>query len=294
MAIGNYKQQFEENCNILYFSSLDFISDYVSACQTESFESFTKKYYNDYDVILIDDIQMFEKKKKSEDEFFKLFENYYNQKKLIVVTSDKVSSDLQDIQPRLKSRLNWGISAFVDKPSQELRLKILNSKFKLYFKEQGDIPLSALTRISQLITDNVRSLEGALNSVVMYITSLDLDFTTANVDKALETVLSKKELSKKNGSLYFDLVRDEVCRYLSLSLEEFKSDSRKKVISYARRLSIYIYKTVYNAQLTEIAKYLNKDHSTISYALSAINTAIKTDKNIKTDYNNVISKIKKN
>jgi len=287
MAIGNYMNHYNKNKQIFYFSSLTFITEYFNASKKGDFDSFKQKYYNSYDVILVDDIQLLEARKKSEEEFFQLFEYYSANKMNIIVTSDKIGKDL-DLHTRLKSRLGWGISTLIEKPNLILRKNILKSKINLYYKDVIKNDEFVINEIAPYIDSNVRELEGALHSVISYITTFNLPLSKENIALGLEQVLSKNQINMKKSSFFFDLLKEKICQYFKISLDDLMSDSRNNEFAYPRQLYSYILRKHFKSQIIEISNSLNKNHSTIIYYNKNINEKIKKNKNIKDDYNELI------
>lgn len=163
-AIGNYISDANLDSKILYVQANDFIVDYTKACKDNNMDAFEEKYA-DLDVLLVDDIQMLEMGKKSQQEFFKLFNDMYGKQKQIVITSDCPANKLAGIMDRLTTRFQMGITVDIKQPDQSLRVNIL--KRKLEERSQLEIDEETLYFIAENFSDNVRELEGALNRVLM-------------------------------------------------------------------------------------------------------------------------------
>ena len=296
-AVGNSILLDHPNAKIIYTSALDFAEDYYLATsrssKAEAIQAFYDKYQN-ADVLLVDDIQFLEKKDKTQEEFFKIFEKFANNKKKIVITCDRPAADLS-IMPRLISRLQWGYMVDIKKPDKELRVAILRHKAQHMMDDASQISDEVLSTIADYFTSNVRELEGALRRYIVYCTSLNLPFTVQNCYECLEAVLPKDVKKDENDPIQIvNTVSNVATEYFHISVGDMTSDSRKKQIAYARQITMYILKNHYNMAIKDIsANFGKRDHSTVGYSISKIEADAKTNPLIKQDIQNILAKLDK-
>ena len=191
MAIGHYILDKNINANVVYTSSQQFTEDYFVYTKKDSknIEYFYNKYRS-ADVLLVDDIQFLENKPGTQEEFFKVFDYLHENNKQIVITSDRIASELK-LMSRLVSRFNWGMVLDIQTPNKEMRVNILKRKLEFLISNPADVPIECLEAIADNFTDNVRELEGALRRFVTYCVSLNLPFTEENVYFTLKEILPK-------------------------------------------------------------------------------------------------------
>ena len=301
-AIGQYVLDKNINTNIVYVNTTLFIEEYFLATSSKSSSQTITSFYNKYrnaDILLVDDIQFLNNKKATQEEFFKIFEYLHSNNKQIIVTSDRPSSELENIMPRLKSRFDWGLSVDIKAPDKKLRLSILKSKLSFLIKDINDVPDEILELISDCFQNNIRELEGALRRVINYCVALTMPFTLENAQTALDGILPKNRKNNKVESdevLIIKNVKDAVCSYFApLSLSDLESNSRKQNITYPRQLAMYILKNTFKLQLNVIGEaFGGRDHATVGHGIDKITNMIKTDNLVKRDLENLQEKLKKN
>ena len=301
-AIGQYVLDKNINTNIVYVNTTLFIEEYFLATSSKSSSQTITSFYNKYrnaDILLVDDIQFLNNKKATQEEFFKIFEYLHSNNKQIIVTSDRPSSELENIMPRLKSRFDWGLSVDIKAPDKKLRLSILKSKLSFLIKDINDVPDEILELISDCFQNNIRELEGALRRVINYCVALNMPFTLENAQTALDGILPKNRKNNKVESdevLIIKNVKDAVCSYFApLSLSDLESNSRKQNITYPRQLAMYILKNTFKLQLNVIGEaFGGRDHATVGHGIDKITNMIKTDNLVKRDLENLQEKLKKN
>lgn len=301
-AIGQYVLDKNINTNIVYVNTTLFIEEYFLATSSKSSSQTITSFYNKYrnaDILLVDDIQFLNNKKATQEEFFKIFEYLHSNNKQIIVTSDRPSSELENIMPRLKSRFDWGLSVDIKAPDKKLRLSILKSKLSFLIKDINDVPDEILELISDYFQNNIRELEGALRRVINYCVALNMPFTLENAQTALDGILPKNRKNNKVESdevLIIKNVKDAVCSYFApLSLSDLESNSRKQNITYPRQLAMYILKNTFKLQLNVIGEaFGGRDHATVGHGIDKITNMIKTDNLVKRDLENLQEKLKKN
>ena len=290
-AIGNYILDKDLNKKVLYVQANDFIVDYSKSTQTGSMDAFDEKY-GDLDCLLVDDIQMLEIGKKSQQEFFKLFNDLFNRKKQIVITSDCPATELKGIMERLTSRFAQGMTVDIKRPDLEQRVNILKRKaMELTTKV---IPDDVLYFIAQNFTDNIRELEGALNRVVGH--SDVCNYSDINLEKAKDA-LDSLLLYKKNSAIKIenhDALLSIIADFYNISVADIISNKRKQNIVLPRHIAMYILKQYFDYPYTKIGVILgNRDHTTIMNGCSKIENEININKELKMAIDTILKKVNK-
>ncbi len=294
-AIGNYIYDGDITKKILYIKADEFIEDYANYSKNGQMELFNEKYRS-VDVLLMDDIQILELGKKSQIEFFKLFDILYNANKQIVITSDRPASELNNIMPRLTSRLSWGLSVDIQSPDKDHRIKILTKKMV----ESSDESMSddVLNYIASYFTSNVRELEGALKRVLYYCLTNGIEINVDNATEALTALMRNKQIS---NSLYFeheneyDRIQSIVSDFYHISVSDLIGSKRSSKYVLPRHIAMYLMKTRCNLPYKKIgALFNNRDHSTVISAYEKISSEIKTNDNLKLAIETIDKKITKN
>lgn len=298
MAIGHYILDNNLKTNIVYTTAQQFVEDYFKSKnknqKSTSVSEYFDSYYRNADVLLVDDIQYLADRQGSQDEFFKLFEYLFENNKQIIVTSDRKASEL-NIMDRLKSRFAWGMQVDIKRPNLDLRKAILRNKLSTLIENPSDVNDEVLSFIASNFEENVRELEGALRRFVNYCVAFNINYTLENAKISLEPIISidKKENHSATDS-QAKKVKNLVASYFNIPVKELSGSSRKQEIVYARSVTIYLLRTIYNVALKKIGEYLgNRDHATIAHAVDKIDDGIKMDEYIKQDIANLVDKLKK-
>lgn len=298
MAIGHYILDNNLKTNIVYTTAQQFVEDYFKSKnknqKSTSVSEYFDSYYRNADVLLVDDIQYLADRQGSQDEFFKLFEYLFENNKQIIVTSDRKASEL-NIMDRLKSRFAWGMQVDIKRPNLDLRKAILRNKLSTLIENPSDVNDEVLSFIASNFEENVRELEGALRRFVNYCVAFNINYTLENAKISLEPIISidKKENHSATDS-QAEKVKNLVASYFNIPVKELSGSSRKQEIVYARSVTIYLLRTIYNVALKKIGEYLgNRDHATIAHAVDKIDDGIKMDEYIKQDIANLVDKLKK-
>ncbi len=282
-CIGNYILEGDINTKVLYVKADQFVEDYVRYASKKKYSEFNN-IYRDVDVLLVDDIQFLAKKEKSQEEFFKLFEQLHNKQKQIVITSDRKASDLQDIMNRLTSRFSWGVTVDINRPDLDHRIKILEKKLLAETSETDMIPGKVIEYIASVFDNNVRELEGALKRVLFYCTAFDYDFTVKNAETALENLVRPRRgehdyLRNKIRNL-LSVVSD----YYNISTSDLVSKKRSRQYVYPRQIAMHLIKELYDLPYKRIGTYFNnRDHSTVMHSVEKVNNELQIDHNVKND-----------
>ena len=272
-AIGiDVKNNFPEK-TVLYVSADKFQTQFVDAIMDNRKNDFVH-FYQSIDVLIIDDVQFLCGKEKTQDIFFHIFNHLHQNKKQIILTSDKAPVDIIGMEQRLLSRFKWGLSSDLQSPGLETRLAILKKKIK---KDGIDIPYEVIEYIAYSITSNVRELEGALISLLAQSSlnqkEITIDLAKNMLDKFVKNTV--REVS-------IDYIQKVVCDYFNIPIETMKSKTRKREIVQCRQLAMYFSKQMTKNSLAMIGKYCgNKDHATVLHACKTVNNLSDTDKRFK-------------
>lgn len=272
-AIGLEIKEQNPELTVLYVSSEKFTHQFIDAVRNNSVNDFSH-FYQMIDVLLIDDVQFFSGKEKTQDVFFHIFNHLHQTGKQIVLTSDKPPVEMQGMEQRLLSRFKWGLSADIQVPSLETRMAILE---KMMYADGIELPREVVEYLAYSITSNVRELEGALISLIAQSSlnkkSITLELAKQMIDKFVKN--TAREVS-------IDYIQKVVCDYFDLPLELLKSKTRKREIVQARQIAMYFSKKMTKSSLANIGLHCGgKDHATVLHACRTVNNLQETDKHFR-------------
>ncbi|MBP3059228.1 chromosomal replication initiator protein DnaA [Texas Phoenix palm phytoplasma] len=277
-AIGNYFLKKNPKKKVLYIKADSFIEDFTHQLKKEKMEDFNNKYRN-IDVLLIDDIQMMSEAKRTQMEFFKLFDYLNLNKKQIVITSDKPISELNDIMERLTNRFKAGLVVDVKKPDSKHRLNILRKKF---FEIQGNslIKKEILEFISSNFYDNIREMEGALLRLMNYTNFHNMEINLKNTINSLEPLLKTKKKPLKE-ELDFEKIKSVLSEVYNIEIRDFVSKKRYSNLTLPRCVAIYFMKNIQNISYKNISFLFKRKYSTIVKSFKKIEKQIAVDKQLR-------------
>ena len=292
-AIGNYILDGDINKKILYIKADQFIEDYSYCSRKDKMDEFNAKY-RDLDALLIDDIQLLGQAKKTQGEFFKIFDILFQGNKQIVITSDRPAKELKDIVERLTSRFEMGLTVDVLEPDLNQRIDILKKKILTEVPADFNFPEEVLDFIATYFKSNIRELEGALKRVFYYCVTNDFDITIEHAEEALDSLLkSKRETDALNENNY-DKIQSVVAAYYSISVNDLIGKNRGIKYTTPRHIAMYLIKKMYDVPYKKIgAIFGNRDHSTIISACEKIEYDIKNDSQLKNVIDIIKNKVQK-
>jgi chromosomal replication initiator protein len=274
-AIGHQMLATNPNAKIVYIQSETFVNDFINSIKNKTQDEFRDKYRK-ADLLLVDDIQFFAKKEGIQEEFFHTFETLYNNKKQIVMTSDRLPNDIPDLSERLVSRFAWGLQVEITPPDLETRIAILRKKAEGYGLE---IDNDTLDYIASQVDTNIRELEGALVKVQAHATIERKDISIGLAREALADL----KLVQKDRGIKISRIQEVVANYFQTSVEDLKGKKRVKQIVVPRQIAMYLSRELTDASLPKIGQeFGGKDHTTVMHANNKIKKQIKTDSEIKT------------
>lgn len=277
-AIGNDIVRRNPQAKVAYLRSERFVADMVKALQLNAISEF-KRYYRSVDALLIDDIQFFARKERSQEEFFHTFNALLEGGQQIIVTCDRFPKEIVDMEERLKSRFGWGLTVMVEPPELETRVAILMKK-----AEQVNVKLSseAAFFIAQKIRSNVRELEGALRLVIANAHFTGSEITPQFIRESLKDLLA---LHEKQVSM--DNIQRTVAEYYKIKVADLLSKRRTRVVTRPRQVAMSLSKELTNHSLPEIGEaFGGRDHTTVLHACKKIVELQETDPGIREDYQN--------
>ena len=284
-CIGNQiKRDFDDEKSVLYISSEMFTNEFVQAIRNNRASEFSM-FYRNIDVLIVDDIQFFSGKEKTQEEFFHIFNTLHQEGKQIILSSDRAPKDVPDIEERLLSRFSWGLSADLQIPEYETRYAILERK-----AHDNGIELSpeVVEFIAHNFKSNVRDLEGAV--IKLLATASLQQFNEITLDMAKQVLKDMVKASSKKLSI--ETIQEYVCDYFELDTNKLREKTRKQEIVEARQFAMYLSKRFTKSSLKTIGLHFGgRDHSTVIHAISTLEDRIQSSQKHRRILNDLESKI---
>ncbi|MBP9800069.1 MAG: chromosomal replication initiator protein DnaA [Sterolibacterium sp.] len=283
-ALGNEVWHHNPNMVIRYVHAEDYFADVVRAYQQKSFDVF-KRYYRSLDLLLIDDIQFFNNKNRTQEEFFYAFNALVEAKKQIVITCDTYPKDITGLEERLVSRFDWGLTVQIEPPEPEMRVAILKKKAEATRMALGD---DVAFLIAKNLRSNVRELEGALNKVLAYARFHGKNVTIDVAKEALKDILGAT-----NRQLTLELIQKTVADYYKIKVAEMHSKKRSRAIARPRQIAMWLGRELTQHSLPEIGDaFGGRDHTTVIHACRTINDLRSKDHQIGNDVHVLMQTLK--
>ncbi|HEY4483857.1 MAG TPA: chromosomal replication initiator protein DnaA [Candidatus Paceibacterota bacterium] len=267
-AVGNYIKKQNPNKRVFYTTSETFTVDCVNSILNNKINLFKEKYRK-YDLIIIDDIQFFSNKEKTQEELFHLFNHFYENNKQIIFSSDQPPKYIEHLEDRLRSRFEGGMIVDVSKPDYESRLAILKTKSRVLEKQ---IPDEILEYIASIVCDSIRELEGTLKSVIVQTQAKKRDITLTEIKNIL-----KNNIKPKKAVSFKDVVKI-ISEYYTIEEKSLYEKTRRKEVVKPRQIIMYIMREDFNSSYPYIGQKLGgRDHTTVIHAYEKIKRDIQKD-----------------
>ncbi len=283
-AIGIAVKEKYPDKSVLYVTANKFYTQFADATRNNNRNDFLH-FYQMIDVLIIDDVQQFAGKEKTQNTFYHIFNHLHQSQKQLILTSDKPPVEIKGLEKRLLSRFKWGLAADLQSPDFNTRRAIL--KHKIY-NEGLEIPDEVIDFIASHVTNNVRELEGSLVSLLAQATLIKKEITLEMAENMVDKLVvnTKKELS-------IDQIQKIVCDYFNMGVDVMQSKTRKREIVQVRQIAMFFSKQHTKLSLASIGAQIGgKDHATVLHACKAVNDLVDTDKKFKTLIQDIDKRLK--
>lgn len=279
-AVGNALKKINPNAQVVYLSSERYVSEMVRAIQTNSMESF-KEFYRSCDLLLIDDIQFFAGKDRSQEEFFHTFNELLEGRQQMIFTCDRYPREINGLEDRLKSRFGWGLTVAVEPPELETRVAILIHKAE---QAKINLPEEVAFFIGKRMRSNVRELEGALKRVIAHVNFTGQEITLEVVKEALRDLIALQD-----RLITIENIQKTVAEYYKIRIADVTAARRTRSVARPRQMAMALAKELTNHSLPEIgAAFGGRDHTTVLHACRKVKELIESDKQFAEDYSNLL------
>lgn len=274
-AIGNHVKMHLKNKTVLYVSSEKFTNQFIDAVKNGSINEFMK-FYQLIDVLIVDDIQFFANKDRTQDIFFHTFNQLHQSGRQIILTSDRPPKDLEGMVERLLSRFKWGLTADLHVPDLETRIAILEKKLH---NDGIEISREVIEYVAYNINTNVREMEGALVSLVA-----QASLSRKAMDISLAKGVVRSFVSNMSYEVSIEAIQQIVCEYFDITIDQLKSKTRKRKIAQARQVAMYLSKKLTSKSLKLIGQnFGGRDHSTVIHACQSVMNLMETNRIFQED-----------
>jgi chromosomal replication initiator protein len=279
-AIGNMIRQRNPQAKVIYLHSERYVADMVKALQTNTINQF-KKFYRSVDALLIDDIQFFAGKDRSQEEFFHTFNALLEGHQQVILTCDRYPKEIHGVEERLRSRFGWGLTVAIEPPELETRVAILMAKAE---QAKLDLPYEAAFFIAKRIRSNVRELEGALKRVAANSQFTGHAITLDFVKESLKDLIALQD-----KLVTIDNIQKTVAEYYKIKVADVLSKRRNRSIARPRQVAMALAKELTNHSLPEIGDaFGGRDHTTVIHACRKIKELLQSDADVAEDYKNLL------
>lgn len=287
-ALGNeYLNNFSSS-KVIYVSSDDFTRDVMTAITNNTVEELKNKY-KEADLLIVEDVQFFTKRDKTNEIFFNIFNSLIHHNKIIFMTSDKSPLQLYDFDERMKSRFASGLIVKIEKPDKETMYKILKLKFE---EMASNIKLTdnAINKIIGMFDTDIRKLEGIINRILFFALTKYNNLSILDSEQIDEIL--KTEYEVINQELHKDpnIILEKICRNYNIKKENVLSDSRKAEYTNVRKICMYVFKNYLHKSFSDIGRFFNRNHSTVISSIENVEKMLVNDSSLKKFIELIIAK----
>lgn len=280
-AVGNLIKHNDPTARVMYMHSESFVAGMVKALQHGTIESF-KRHVRSVNALLIDDVQFFAGKERSQEEFFHTFNALFETHQQIILTSDRFPKEVEGLEDRLKSRFGWGLTVSIDPPDLETRVAILMSKSLQLFNTE--LPSEVAFFIGKNVRSNIRELEGALRRI-----NANAQFTGSDISVDFAREALRDMIDAQARMVTLDNIQKTVAEYFKIRVSDLLSSKRNRSIARPRQIAMALSKELTNHSLPEIGDaFGGRDHTTVLYATRRIAELRDADVRVAEDYNNLL------
>ena len=283
-AIGHYIHDYYTKLKVRYVSTEEMTNDFINAI-SDNRTNYFRAMYREVDILLLDDIQFLESKIQTQEEFFHTFNTLHNAQKQIVMTSDRPPKMLEALEPRLRSRFEWGLTADIQPADLETRIAILRKKAAA---ERLSVPPEVLEFIATQIQTNIRELEGALIRVTAFAS---LNGQSVNLD--LSQIVLKDLLPDAFGQpITSTMIINVTAQYFDMTMDDLISANRTASVALARQIAMYLLRDQTEMSLPRIGSLFGRDHTTVMHACKKISDLMLKDRTVFTSVSEITSRLK--
>jgi chromosomal replication initiator protein len=269
--------------SVLYLSSERFTNDLINAIRYDRTAEFRAKYRT-IDLLLIDDIQFLSGKERTQEEFFHTFNDLYDSKRQIVVSSDRSPKDITDLEERLRSRFEWGLIADIQPPDFETRVAILKKKAEL---ERVRFPDDVAFLVASRVKSNIRELEGSLTRMIAFCAFSGREMSIDLAQEVLADLWGEEE-----KVVTIEHIQRKVSDFFGVKLSDIKARNRTKAVAFPRQVAMYLSRQLTHASLAEIGRtFGGKDHTTVLHATGKIQALLQEDQKLRKLLDSLIQEI---
>jgi len=280
-AVGNMILKTNPNARVVYVHSEGFVAQMVKALQHNTIDDF-KRRFRSVNALLIDDVQFFAGKERSQEEFFHTFNALFESQQQIILSSDRFPKEVTGLEERLKSRFGWGLTVAIEPPDLETRVAILKSKADQLFGV--DLPNEVAFFIGKRVRSNIRELEGALRRIIA-----NAEFTGRAITQEFAKDALRDMLAAQDKQVTIENIQKTVAEYFKIRTSELLSSKRSRTIARPRQIAMALAKELTNHSLPEIGEaFGGRDHTTVLYATRKIAELKESDHRVEEDYANLL------
>ena len=282
-AIGNFALTQRVIRRVLYVSSEKFTIEFINSIQNNRSTEFSSNYRN-VDILLVDDIQFFSNKERTQDEFFHTFNTLHQKGKQIVLSCDRPPKDIAGIEERLLSRFQWGLVVDIQPPDLETRIAILQRKAE---ENHIDLPYEVIQLIAYNVTNNIRELEGCLIRLLAFSS-----LSCKDISVELAKHVLKDQLTIRLRNVSIEDIQKLVCEYFTIPDDLLRAKTRKREIAQARQIAMFIAKRATKHSLKTIGLHFGgRDHTTVIHAIDTVEELLKSDARTREDVRVILQKL---